>query len=131
MRPWHPLWRLALQQPDLVVEHAAAYAALAADDGAAALSTLGRRLAWQFAGGLCLAVAATLAGVSVLLWAALPVWSAGWPWAAVIVPLLPLVGGVLALNRPNHGSPAFARLRAQTGLDRATLREFRVDGERS
>lgn len=131
MRPWHPLWRLALQQPDLVVEHAAAYAALVADDGAAALSSVGRRLAWQVAGGLCLAVAAILAGVSALLWAALPSWPAAWPWVAVIVPLIPLAIGVVALNRPPAGDPAFARLRAQTGLDRATLREFRVDGDRT
>jgi hypothetical protein len=128
MPVWHPLLRLVLQRPDLMVEHASAYAALAADEGSAALGRVLRQRAWQLLAALCLAIALVLAGVSLLLWAALPVVAVGLRWVMFAVPAVPLLAAVAAwlAARPATTGPAFAGLMAQAEIDRAAWREFRA-----
>jgi hypothetical protein len=120
----HPVFRLAAAQPLWLAEHAAAYASLVSEELAQSGERLRRRLVLQLAGAACLLMAATLAGMAVLLWASLP--AAGWrqPWLFVLTPLLPLLAGlwVLRLSQAQVDHERFARLRLQLSQDAALLR---------
>jgi hypothetical protein len=123
----HPLLRLAFEQPQLLVEHVSAYAELAADESARALARVARQLALRLVAGGSLAVAATLAGVSLMLWAGQAPGhvGAGWaPWAMVLVPLAPWLGVAWACGRlhAERHDPSLAALRAQAGRDMALWR---------
>lgn len=122
----HALLRLLATQPQLLAEHAEAYAAL--------LSTELPRISagWQRSALLkALAVsgavvAALLAGVGVMLWAAAaPEVSLRAPWVLVAVPLLPLLAGAACALAARSGShhDAVARLRLQVAADLLMLRE--------
>ena len=87
----HPALRLAVAQPALLAEHAAAYACLFGEELALGSAELKRRLLCQLAALFCLTVALVLAGVAVLLWA-LPSAAGGPPLAVFIaVPAVPLL----------------------------------------
>lgn len=128
MRPWPPLLRLLWRQPDLVVEHASAYVALAADETSAAVAGLARQWLYRLVAIASTAIALVLAGVAVLLWAALPGVAAS-AWLLWLVPLLPLPVAVWAwLRAAGQTAPLFAGLQAQIGLDQAA---WRTDSHRT
>jgi hypothetical protein len=109
------LLRLALEQPQLLSEHAAAYSALLASEGTDALAQLQRRLLLQLLGLAALAVALVLAGVAWMLVLALP----GTPASVWLVPLPALLAAgaaAWAVRRPNGPAP-FALLREQLQID--------------
>lgn len=120
----HPLFRLAAAQPQLLAEHAAAYAGLVAEEFAIASARLQRRLALQLAGAACLMVAAVLSGVALLLWAALPETGIRWPWLLGVTPALPALLGAGLLWRGHNGPTidSFGTLRLQLSEDAALLR---------
>lgn len=121
----HPVLRLLATRPQLLVEHAEAYAALAsAEAGAAALAA--RRtvvLGATVASGLI--VATVLGGVALMLWAALPVVSATHVWVLWTVPAVPLLVALvaLALQQSGRGAGSFVVLRQQLQTDMDLLRE--------
>lgn len=119
----HPVFRLAAAQPMLLAGHVGAYAGLVSEElhiGAAALQ---RRLLWQLAGALCLAVAAVLAGVALLLWSVRTPGTAPDAWLFVATPLLPAALGLWAGWRAqaHTGGEPLARLRAQLAEDAGLL----------
>jgi hypothetical protein len=121
----HPVFRLVAAQPQWLAEHASAYASLVAEELALSGERLQQRLFLQLTGAACLLVAATLAGVALLLWLSLP--EAGLlrsPWLFVLTPALPLFVGlwVLRLAQGQVAHEPFARLRLQLGQDAALLR---------
>lgn len=121
----HPVFRLAVAQPALLAEHAAAYACLFGEELALGSARLKRRLLCQLAAVFCVTVAAVLAGVAVLLWA-MPS-AAGQPPVLVFVavPAVPLLLAVwLAwLGRDLGPSPnPFATLGRQLSADADLLR---------
>jgi hypothetical protein len=121
----HPVFRLAVAQPALLAEHAAAYACLFGEELALGSAQLKRRLLFQLAALVCAAVAAVLAGVAVLLWA-LPI-ATGLPplWLFVAVPTAPLVMALwLAWSGRSSGPApnAFATLGHQLSADADLLR---------
>jgi hypothetical protein len=124
----HPLVNLISTQPQLLGEHAEAYAdLLAAEVGR--IGTDWKRRALLNAVALCsLGVAAVLAGVALMLWSVIPAAQILAPWALVCAPLAPAVLAVaclLALPRADAaGGPAFASLRRQLQADMALLREL-------
>lgn len=68
----HPLLRLAATQPQMLADHAEAYAALVGEELGRSAAAAKQRLLLA-AAGLCLAVtAAVLAGVAAMLWAVTP-----------------------------------------------------------
>ena len=85
----HPLFRLAAARPQLLAEHVSAYTDLLAEELTSSAALWKRRLALQAIGGLCLAIAAVLAGVAVMLWAALPQGTLPLPWLLVLTPAVP------------------------------------------
>ena len=123
MRPWPPLLRLLWRQPDLVVEHASAYLALAADETGAAVNGLARYWLYRLVAITCGAAAGVLAGVALLLWAALPQLAPS-AWLLWLVPLLPLPVAAWAWHRSQSpvAAPMFAALQAQARLDQMAWR---------
>lgn len=122
----HPVFRLAVSQPMLLATHVGAYASLASEELLVCGAVIQRRLAWQCAAALSLAVAATLAGVSVLLWVMLPPAGERATWVLMAVPLLPAVLGLGALWRAQAppATQAFSRLRAQLAEDAVLLARY-------
>jgi len=120
----HPVFRLAAARPQLLAEHAAAYANLLGEELALGSAGLKRQLALQLTGAACLVVAAVLLGVALLLWAASPDAGVRVLWLFVLTPVLPAAIGlwVLWLARERDALAPFARLRMQLAEDAALLR---------
>ncbi len=121
----HPLLRLIATEPQVLGDHVEAYADLVGDEvrktGAAWSLRLG-----LYAAALCLAgVGLVLAGVALMLWAALPPSGFQAPWVLVAVPgvtfLLALV--CILIARRNPVESAFDNVKKQLSADMAMLRE--------
>ena len=121
----HPLFLLIATRPQLLADHAEAYAELVATE-LGQVSAAWRRRALLYAVALaCLAAAAVLAGVALMIWAAIPVATMQAPWALVVVPLLPMaaaVGCLLAVRSRGEAS-GFDNIQQQMKADLAMLRE--------
>jgi hypothetical protein len=124
----HPLLHLVVQQPQLLVDHAAGYAEVAMAEAARAAAQWERRVAWQLAASTSLVMALLLAGVGVMLWAALPPGSIARPGLLASVPLLPLMLALVAQFRARRAGshPAFELLRRQAASDLMLLRDASV-----
>jgi hypothetical protein len=117
--------RLVASQPELLVEHARAYAELVSAQTGRAMSAW-RRQAVLGALGLCLlGVAVVLGGVALMLWAMLPVVPGQAVWALLAVPLPPLIvaGACLAAARRSSDGDAFALVREQVLADLNMLKQ--------
>lgn len=121
---------LLLAQPNRVIEHASAYAALAAEEGADAWAGLNRRLRLQFACGRFAVTSAVLAGVALMLWAMLPSLADQRVWLLLAVPLAPALAALWTgwTHHCEADTVSFARLREQAGLDAAALHRW-SDGD--
>jgi hypothetical protein len=121
----HPLLNLVATQPQLLADHAEAYAELLAAEMTRAVQAWRQRLL-LYAGALCgLAVGAVLAGVACMLWAALPDLAANAAWVLVAVPLLALMAAGACLwvaGRVPEGT-GVQTVRGQFKADLAMLRE--------
>ena len=121
----HPLLNLVAAQPQLLADHAEAYAELLAAEMTRAVQSWRQRLL-LYAGALCcLGVGAMLAGVACMLWASLPDLRADAAWALAGVPLLALIAGggcILAARRVPEGT-GVQTVRTQFKADLAMLRE--------
>lgn len=120
----HPLLRLVATQPQLLAEHAEAYAGLVGDEVARVSAALKRRLALKLV-ALCLgAVALVLGGVAVMFWAVLPPASVAVPWALVAAPGVPALVALACLMAARApAADGFAGLKAQLAADMAMLRK--------
>ncbi|WP_180127736.1 hypothetical protein [Rhodoferax sp. BLA1] len=119
----HPLLALLATRPQLLVDHAQAYAALFSEEFGLARATWQRQVL-LYAAALCaLGVAAVLAGVATMLWfaTAAPAQSL---WVLLAVPTVPLLVAVvcLLLARQPAPSASFASLGRQINEDMAMLR---------
>lgn len=122
----HPVFRLAAAQPMLLAGHVGAYAGLVSEELRIGAAAVQRRLLWQLAGAMCLAVAAVLAGVALLLWSVRAPGTAPDAWLFVVTPLLPAALGLWAGWRAqahSNGEP-LARLRAQLAEDADLLARY-------
>lgn len=121
----HPLLHLIATQPQLLADHAEAYAELLAEE-IDDLSATWKRRALLNAVALCSGgVAAVLAGVALMLWAVIPEADMRAPWALIAAPLLPgaVALGCVVAARARRGGPAFDNVRQQAAADMAMLRE--------
>lgn len=121
----HPLFLLIATRPQLLADHAEAYAELVAAE-LGHVSVAWRRRALLYAVTLCsLAVGAVLAGVALMLWAVTPAPSMQAPWALIVAPLLPMVvaAGCLLAVRSGGDASGFDNIRQQMRADLAMLRE--------
>ncbi len=117
--------RLLSSRPELLGEHAQAYAELVASELGSAADSFKRR-ALLISLAICgLGVGAVLAGVALMLWAVIPAAQAPALWALLVVPLVPFVlaaACLMAAQRQNQ-EKAFSHLRQQAAIDLALLRE--------
>ncbi len=121
----HPLLHLVATQPQLLADHAEAYAELAAEELGDFSATWKRRTLLN-AVALCFGAAAVvLAGVAVMLWAVIPAEQMQAPWVLIAAPLVPLAVAIVCLLTARRGDAghAFDNLRRQVKEDMALLRE--------
>jgi len=114
-----PVLRLLTTQPQLLVDHAQAYAELMALETARVARQWRRRALLLAAAVFCLLVAAVLTGVALMMWALAPGLSSQGLWTLVLVPLLPLLAALVCAwaARSAQSSAAFANVRAQLHAD--------------
>ncbi|MDP9043941.1 MAG: hypothetical protein M3O01_03960 [Pseudomonadota bacterium] len=123
----HPLLRLVVTQPNLLADHAEAYAGLVGEELARTTRSLTLRLVLGVVALVLVGVTAVLAGVALMLWAVLPASSIQAPWALVVGPGVPLVAAVVCALVAKQKSPdAFATLKQQVAADLVMLREVSV-----
>ncbi len=120
MRLMHPIFSVLLKRPELLLDHAAGYAALAREEAATAAGAVARRaVAWGVA-VLGFIMFLVLAGAAAMLGAL----QGQFHWVLVAVPGLALAiavaGAVLGLQKPAH--PLFTELRSQLDADAQALR---------
>lgn len=120
----HPLLRLIATQPQLLADHAESYADLVGEELDKTTAVWKRRVLLN-ATALCLVgVAAMLAGVALMLWAALPELSIHAPWALVAAPALPALAALWCGYEGQRQTDAvFRDLKAQIASDLVMLRE--------
>lgn len=121
----HPLLNLLATRPQLLAEHAQAYAELVAEELPRATAAWKRQALLNTLALVGLLTAVLLAGVSLMLWAALPNADMRAPWLLILVPLLPLAGaiGCLVSARAQAKHDGRGQLREQLSADLALLRE--------
>jgi hypothetical protein len=121
----HPLFRLITTRPQLLAEHVSAYTDLLAEELTSSGALLKRRLMLQFVALAAAAVGVVLAGVALMLWAALPEGSLRQPWLLLLVPALPLAIAVWASATGGAlpTSDLLVTFRRQLAADTAMLRQ--------
>jgi len=120
----HPLFRLFATHPELVGEHALAYAALLGDDVAKTSAALKRRAVFLVATVLLGFVGLLLGGVALMLWAATPPAAIHSMWVLAATPAVPLLLALMcwAAGRPS-AEPPFDNLKQQIAADMQMLRD--------
>ena len=121
----HPLFLLIATRPQLLADHAEAYAELAAAEVAQVSATWKRRSLLYALALCCLAVGAVLAGVALMLWAVTPAASMHAPWALIAAPAVPVALALWCLLavRSQAKASGFDNIRQQMKADLAMLRE--------
>jgi uncharacterized membrane protein YqjE len=116
----HPIFSVLITKPELVMEHAAGYAALMRDEASSVGKAVAlRAIAWGVT-LFSLLVFLILAGVAAMLAAI----QDQFHWAFVIVPAIALVLAVLGFLQARKPLPekAFTELKAQLDADAQALR---------
>lgn len=121
----HPLLRLIATEPQILGDHVEAYAELVGDEVKKAGSAWSLRIGLYLAALCLIGVGLVLTGVSLLLWAALPVAGIHTPWLLVVVPLASFVAALICVlvARMNPVENAFDNVKKQLSADMAMLRE--------
>ena len=113
---WPPLLKLILCEPDLLVGHAAGYAALVGQEMAAWQARWKRRVVWWVLMMACGWLMLLLGGIALMLYAV----TGTTHWLLWVIPALPLLGVIPAarfLMRENTSPLAFPRVRDQFNQD--------------
>lgn len=113
------VWALLHQRPDLLLEHAQAYADLLRDESTAWAAFWAVKLVWYTGAVLLAGVGLTLAGVAVMLASVLPVNAV----LLIAVPAVTLAAACLCWWAGAHGpaAPGLEESRAQWEADRSML----------
>ena len=120
----HPLLRLVATQPQLLADHAEAYAGLVGEELGRTTAALKRRVLLNALALCLLGVAAVLAGVALMFWAVTPAAGIHAPWALMAGPGVPASLALLcALGGRKASEDSFADLKQQLAADLALLRE--------
>src|SRR5262249_14834866 len=115
----HPLLTLIATKPQLLGDHVEAYAELVGTEVGKTSKLLMMRIVYGVAAAFLLSTFITFTGVAIMFWAVVPTDSMNVPWLLVLVPLVPLVGGVFCLVRAkaSTGRNAFETVKEQLSAD--------------
>jgi sterol desaturase/sphingolipid hydroxylase (fatty acid hydroxylase superfamily) len=120
----HPLLRLIATQPQLLADHAEAYAGLVSEDLSKTATVWKWRVVYYVVALSLVAVGVVLAGVALMFWAVTPPANMQAPWALIAGPVVPLAIAVVCVLLARRKSiDAFADLKQQAAADMAMLRE--------
>ncbi|NRT57821.1 hypothetical protein [Sphaerotilus uruguayifluvii] len=122
---FHPLLKLLARRPDLLADHLDAYADLASAQVRATRRALATRALLAALAGLGALLALLLAGMALLLWAALSPELLARPWTLLLIPALPALlalGAAWAL-RSSAPLAGFGPLREQFSRDAQMLHD--------
>ncbi len=120
----HPLLRLIATRPQLLAEHAQAYAELVGEEMEKTTQRWKHSVLLHAVALSLAAVAVVLAGVALMLWAVMAPSSLQAPWALVAAPALPALGAIVCLLSARVGtSESFVALKQQLAADLVMLRE--------
>lgn len=121
----HALFHLISTRPQLLAEHAQAYAALVSTEVPRISAAYKRSAGLAVLSLGSLGAGVVLAGVAVMLWAVTPEAIVRAPWALVAVPALPLIAGLACALAARRGRErdAFDTLRQQVMADIELLRQ--------
>jgi uncharacterized membrane protein YqjE len=124
----HALLHLIATRPQLLVDHAQAYAELANADLDVVTSAWKRQILLAAMALCSAAVATVLAGVALMLWAVIPAARIEAPWALVAAPLLPALVALWCVltSRASGERQAFGNLKEQVQADLLMLRRVGV-----
>ncbi len=119
------LLHLITRRPQLLADHAQAYAELVADEWGQTTADWRRRALLSAAALCCVGVTAVLAGVALMLWAMMPAAPGQVTWMLGAVPLAPAAGAWWCLRAARASSlgGAFDNVRRQMSADLQMLRE--------
>ncbi|MDB5941119.1 MAG: hypothetical protein JWQ13_685 [Ramlibacter sp.] len=115
----HPIFRVLVSRPELVVDHLSGYAALAQQEAATlGAEVLRRAIAWGVA-AVSFVVFLVLAGVAVMLG-----FMQGFHWVLVLAPGVALALALVSMSIARKSLPtqAFVELRGQLDADAQALR---------
>ena len=120
----HPLLALIAIKPQLLMDHALAYAALFSEEFSLARTQWRNAVILQAVAVSFLGAAIVLAGVALMLWAVTPIAQIHTPWLLFMTPLGPLVVAIACqlAARKQSQSAVFSTLRQQMSADMALLR---------
>ena len=120
----HPLLRLIATQPQLLADHAEAYAGLVGEDLSRTASIWTQRVVLYVVALALVAVAVTLTGVALMFWSVTPAANMNAPWALIATPAVPFVIAIgCLLGARRKGVDTFADLKQQVAADLVMLRE--------
>lgn len=121
----HPLLRLIATEPQILGEHVEAYAELVGDEVRKTSSAWSLRIGLYLAAFVLTGVGLVLAGVAIMLWAALPQAGFQVPWLLVAVPAASFAAAAVCVfvARKNPVENAFDNVKKQLSADMAMLRE--------
>lgn len=120
---FHPLIRLLASKPHLVAHHLGGYVELASAQAQEVARAMQSRLVWSAAAMTGLGAGALLAGVALLIAAAVPLDGMPAPWLLVAVPAVPLLLGVFCWAQARQRPVAWSLdiMREQLAADAALL----------
>jgi len=121
----HPLLHLIATQPQLLADHAEAYAELVGEELAKTAAFWKMRVALNVVALALIGLGALLAGVALMLWAVTPPQNVQVPWALWAGPGVPIVLAVICFLVANKTPPAnaFVSVKQQLKADLRMLRE--------
>jgi sterol desaturase/sphingolipid hydroxylase (fatty acid hydroxylase superfamily) len=120
----HPLLRLIATRPQLLADHAEAYAGLVSEDLSKTAAIWKWRIVLYAVALALIAVAVVLGGVALMLWAVTPPSNLQAPWALIAGPVVPLAGAIACmLFTRTQTVDTFADLKQQVAADLVMLRE--------
>jgi len=121
----HPLLTLIATKPQLLGDHVEAYAELLGAEVGKTSKMWTMRAVYGIAAAFLLATFVTFTGVATMLWAVVHVDGMSVPWLLVVVPLVPLVGGIFCILRAKAqpSENAFKTVKDQLSADLQMLRE--------
>ena len=121
----YSLIQLFVTRPQLLADHAAAYAELAGTSLGHFSTAWKRRVILNVLALCCLGIAAVLGGVAVMLCAVLPEASLRAAWMLMATPMVPLVTAAVCLiaARVKGTQDPFVTMQQQMKADMAMLRE--------